>query len=122
MKKTLKIALSFLMIVPIIFLSGCGKQDNPAYLVNLEVWGLFDDSLDYEEIINEYTKLHPYVGEIKYRKFTAETYKRDILDALASGQGPDIFLIQNNWLPSFISKTEAAPDVILRKSDIEKGV
>lgn len=120
MKKNIRIFLAILAIVPALFLSGCGKNSSPGYLVNLEIWGLFDDSMDYMEIINQYQELNPYVGEIKFRKFTPETYKRDLLDALASGQGPDIFFIQHNWLPSFITKLEPAPDVLLKKSDIDR--
>lgn len=121
-KKKNKIKSLFLAaaLLPILFFSGCGTQ-NSGYMVNLEIWGLFDDSSVYEDIITEYKKINPYVGEIKYRKFTPETYKRELIDAMASGQGPDIFLIQNNWTPSFATKIEPAPEMILRDSDIRNN-
>ncbi|HAV11627.1 MAG TPA: hypothetical protein DCX32_03745 [Candidatus Moranbacteria bacterium] len=120
MKNKIKILLSVALLLPVFFFSGCTSK-NTGYLVNLEIWGLFDDSKAYEEIITEYKKINPYVGEIKYRKFTPETYKRDLIDAMASGQGPDIFLIQNTWTPSFGTKIEPAPENILRDSDIRSG-
>lgn len=107
-------------VIAVPFFSGCGKQ-NTGYLVNLEVWSLFDDSSAYEDIIAEYKKINPYVGEIKYRKFTPETYRRDLVDAMASGQGPDIFLIQNNWTPSFADKIEPASDIVLREAEIKNN-
>jgi len=119
-KKIKLISLFAVFLFSVMFFSGCGKQ-NTGYLVNLEIWGLFDDSSDYEEIITEYKKINPYVGEIRYRKFTPETYGRELLEAMASGNGPDIFLLQNNWAPSFASKIEPAPDAILRDYEIKNA-
>lgn len=101
-----------------LFLGGCGQQTQ-GYKVDLEVWGLFDESVDYAEIINQYRKINPYVGDIKYRKFTPETYSRDLLEALASGKGPDIFLIHNSWVPSYLDRIEPAPKPIMSQQEVE---
>jgi ABC-type glycerol-3-phosphate transport system substrate-binding protein len=94
-------------------LSGCGfKEQAQPYKVNLEVWGVFDDSDAYTQLMAEYRKMNPYIGDISYRKFTPDTYKQDLLDALASGKGPDVFMIRNSWLPAFADKVAAAPDYI----------
>lgn len=98
-----------------IFLSGCGFKSAPPekYTVKLEVWGVFDDSDAYREIFSEYRKINPYVGEIMYRKLPLETYKEDLLDALAAGKGPDIFMIRNAWRGSFEDKIVPAPDIFV---------
>ncbi|HEX8974516.1 MAG TPA: extracellular solute-binding protein [Patescibacteria group bacterium] len=109
MSKKTKLIVILLVLFSIPFLSGCGSSAQQSYSVNLEIWGIFDDSMTYSEVINQYKKINPYVGEIKYRKMNQDTYKQDLLDALASGQGPDIFLINNTWLPSFENKLAPAP-------------
>jgi multiple sugar transport system substrate-binding protein len=119
MKKT-KAILSFIILSSLIFLSGCGKTSS-SYKVNLEIWGVFDNSDAYTEIISRYRDLNNYVGNVKYRKFDVNTYKTDLLDALASGQGPDIFMVQNNWLPSFKDKIEPAPDYLLKEQDFRSN-
>lgn len=100
-----------------VFLSGCGfKSAAPEkYLVKLEVWGTFDDSDVYADIFSEYRKINPYVGEISYRKLPLETYKEDLLNALAAGKGPDIFMIRNAWRSSFEDKVVPAPDRLTEK-------
>lgn len=108
-----------ILVVP--FFSGCGTDTASGYLVNLEIWGTFDDSMIYSEVINQYKKVNPYVGEIKYRKFSQDTYKQELLDALASGQGPDIFLISNSWLPSFQNKIEPAPTPLMNDQDMKNN-
>ena len=117
MKKQIKILSACCLLVGIFFLSGCGTASDP-YKVNLEVWGLYDDSDAFAEIIAKYKEINPHIGEIKYRKFTTQTYKNDLLEAMASGQGPDIFLIHNDWLPSFKNKLESAPAEITNTQEL----
>src|SRR5207253_1111406 len=56
-----------------------------------------------------YQALHPNV-QIQYTEQDIASYESDLIDALASGQGPDIFSINNSWLPKYIDKIAAAPD------------
>lgn len=111
-------AVLALIMIPLF--SGCGSEATP-YTVNLEIWGVFDDSTVFNEIISQYKTINPYVGEIKYRKFSQDTYARELLDALASGQGPDIFLINNAWLPSYINKLEPAPTPLISEQDVKNN-
>lgn len=92
-------------------LSGCGlRPKETPYKMKLEVWGVFDDSDAFQEVIGKYKELNPNVAEISYRKFNVDTYRQDLLDALAAGNGPDIFLVRNSWTPAFADKIVVAPD------------
>ena len=98
----------------VLSLSGCGlRQTDTKYKVDLEVWGVFDDSEALDQIIGQYQNLNPNVGRIAYRKFAVDTYRQDLLDALAAGNGPDIFLIRNSWTPAFLDKIVVAPDSLM---------
>lgn len=110
-----KIALSLIIFAGTMLLSGCGcKQANPKqYNLKLEIWGLFDNQDAFTSVIDNYKKINPNISEISYRKLSQDTYKKDLLEALASGQGPDIIMIQNNWLPSFGDKIIPAPPTVL---------
>jgi len=118
MKAILKISLSFLGIGSILLLSGCLKTSIPSYKVDLEIWGAVDDSQAFGKSIEAYKKINPYIGNITYRKIVYDDYKKDVIDALASGQGPDIFLINNTWLPYFKNKIEPAPGYLLNEAQI----
>lgn len=92
-------------------LSGCGKVTPPAYRVDLEIWGTFDDSDAYQESLNAYQEVaRAHLGSISYRKKAPETYKEDLLNAFAEGNGPDVFLIRSSWLPLFKNLIVAAPE------------
>lgn len=111
MSNKIKFISSFLVIASLFFLSGCGlrKSDKPSYQVKLEVWGLFDDSDAFREIFQNYRNLNKAVSEIEYRKLAPENYKKELIEAMAAGQGPDIFLIHNTWVPGMEDVLVPAP-------------
>jgi multiple sugar transport system substrate-binding protein len=76
--------------------------------VALEVWGVFDDIRAFEAAFAAYSQLRPNV-ELRYRQFSPETYETDLLNALAAGRGPDIFMFHNTWLPKHGAKIVPAP-------------
>ncbi|HCU70822.1 MAG TPA: hypothetical protein DIC35_03685 [Candidatus Moranbacteria bacterium] len=120
MKNTKKIFLSLFLIVMLAGLSGCGCKQNTRtpYTINLEVWGLFDDEDAFRVIFENYGKINKKVGGITYRKMTPDSYQKELIDALASGQGPDIFLVHNNWIPSFSDKVYPAPMDIINEQRV----
>jgi len=112
MKK--KIFASLILIILVFSFSGCGcKTKNPKFGLKLEIWGIIDEQDSFGEIFENYTKLNPLVKEIVFRKFTPETYKKELIDALATGKGPDIFMINSTWEPSFRNKIAPAPEEVL---------
>ncbi|PIP26320.1 MAG: hypothetical protein CO140_03425 [Candidatus Moranbacteria bacterium CG_4_9_14_3_um_filter_40_7] len=115
--KEKKIFIGIFILLALALVSGCGCKGKSVkqYDLPLEVWGLFDDSDVFSDIFDTYTKINPNISHITYRKFASDTYKKDLLEALASGQGPDIFLISHTWLPGFLDKTYPAPDAILNE-------
>jgi multiple sugar transport system substrate-binding protein len=110
MAKKISVIFSFVLILSMVILSGCGCATNTtSYEVRLEVWGLFDDSDVMQKAISEYQKRNPRVKEIVYKKLTVDSYENDLMDALATGNGPDIFLIHDTWLPKHADKLAPAP-------------
>lgn len=106
--------LRILLAIPVLFgavsLSGCGEEPPVPYKVDLEIWGLFDDSGAYQEAISDFRELNEdHIGNINYRKMSEATYQEDIVRAFAEGKGPDIFLIRNAWLPKFETLIAPAP-------------
>ena len=75
--------------------------------VTLTFWGVFDDSDNYSGLIAAFKndqlmqERSPKDVAIEYRKFEYEDYEKSLRDAWSRGQGPDIFLIHNTWLPNY---------------------
>ena len=84
--------------------------------VTLEFWGLWDNSDDWREIIDRYEKeKHYFEGretevEINYFKKTPADYERDLKNAFEKNQAPDIFMVNQNWLPRYLNYLEPLPN------------
>lgn len=64
----------------------------------LQVWGVFDEEAPFQEFLNK-------GGAVTaYQKFDAATYESELINALAAGQGPDIFMFHGSWLPKHLDK------------------
>jgi len=122
MKKKISVVFSFALILSMVILSGCGcsNRGTISYEVRLEVWGIFDDSDVMAKTISEYQKKNPRVKDIVYKKLTISSFENELMDALATGNGPDIFLIHNTWLPKHEDKLASAPkdNLSANQSDI----
>jgi len=82
--------------------TGSNKQ------VVITIWKPFETSENLQPLFSAYQAKHPNV-QIVYSKKNVDTYETDLLNALASGNGPDIFSINNSWLPEYVDKITPAP-------------
>lgn len=65
--------------------------------VELEFWGVFDEPKAFDQAIRTFRQTNPLIN-VRYVPFPFEEYEKAVIDALASGRGPDIWMIQNTWL------------------------
>jgi len=114
------IVLLLIVVLSVIILATIALRTPDGYKINLEVWGPIDDSDAFGGINREYTEVNPFVGKIQYKKMLVDEYKRDVLDALAAGNGPDIFLIHNTWIPEFQDKIVAVPDLLITEDGVRR--
>ncbi len=70
----------------------------------LTVWGIYDNQNAYAGALQNFATVYPNVT-ITYRGFSSPSdYNSALLDALAAGAGPDIFMIRNTDAPRQINK------------------
>lgn len=73
-----------------------GEDDDPYMVVaNLEFWGVLDEGSAYENILNSFKNVYPNVT-INYTRIPEQNYEERILEAMALGQGPDVYMIKNS--------------------------
>jgi multiple sugar transport system substrate-binding protein len=61
-------------------------------------WGVYDDHGAFDQVIKDFKTQHPNIT-VRYQMFSYDTYEQQLINALAAGTGPDIFMIHNTWLP-----------------------
>lgn len=71
---------------------------------SLTIWGVRDSEQAINStLIADYQAKHPNV-KLTYIEKDELTYEEDLINALAAGTGPDIFMIHNTWLPEHFEK------------------
>jgi multiple sugar transport system substrate-binding protein len=109
-----KIIIFIFLIISFIFISSACKTttnkeaDERMKPITLNYWRVFDGKDDFQEIINNYNRLHPNIT-INYRRLRYEEFENEILNALAEDRGPDIFSIHNTWLRKYQTKLAPMP-------------
>lgn len=114
MKKTL-LATLLVLSLSALSLTGCerkGQQTTQEALpdITLTFYGLYDNEEVIDPFIQTYQDAHPNVT-ILYKKFTDPVAYMDlIINELAEGEGPDIFMMNNSWFPEHYKKLSPAPE------------
>lgn len=95
-----------ILIITLFGLFSGSQEEDPRLTLEgqLDVWGVFDEEVAYSRAIDDFNTIYPEL-QVEYRRFNSvESYERTLLNSLASGEGPDIFMIRNNDLARKISK------------------
>ena len=98
-------------------LTGCQRKGTTTTTqvppVSLTFYGLFDNEDVITPFIDTYQDAHPNVT-ILYKKFTdPEEYMNLIINELAEGEGPDLFMLNNSWFPEHYRKLTPAPETLV---------
>ena len=88
------------------------KEDKKPIEVTLEFWGLWDNSDDWEEIIEKFESETYNFGwqevnvSINYTKKDFNSYEEDLAKAKEKNNEPNIMMINNNWLEKYLNQLE----------------
>jgi multiple sugar transport system substrate-binding protein len=92
-----------------------GAKPTPLEQIDLTYWGIYDSPDVIQPIIDKYQAEHPNVT-IHYeqkevgKEDKVSAYEKELIDAFATGNGPDIFELQNMMIPKYQSLIEPLPE------------
>ncbi len=113
------VVAGFLMFTGI--LPGLQSTNESLLSGELKVWGVFDaERAMSESLIADFQAKNPRVT-VKYRRFDVRTYEQDLINALAAGTGPDVFMIKNTWLAKHSDKITPIPQASYTPADLAEA-
>lgn len=123
MKRGLIFALVGLVVLGVIVvivsaLSNSSKNITPIDNT-LTIWSPFDEEKVYQEISAEFLAANPDV-KLSFRHIEAKDskeYEAKVVDAIAAGTGPDIWLMRNDWLAKHETKLTSSKGYVSWSSD-----
>lgn len=109
MRKQIKNKLFLLFGLVAFLAAGCGSgNSNKTQPITIKVWGTFETAENMSFITDAFQAKYPGVT-VQYTQKNVDTYENDLLNALAAGTGPDVYVIHNDWLPKYKDKLIEAP-------------
>jgi ABC-type glycerol-3-phosphate transport system substrate-binding protein len=100
------VILALLVVTGII--PGLKKSPPPPF--TLTIWGTTDEPAFWLSIASNYRQNSIETASIVYVKKSQATYEEELVNALASGMGPDIFLLPDTWIEKHLDKVSPLPD------------
>ena len=88
-------AVLAITVILVLFKVLPGRRTSPS-IRTLEVWGV-DGSRVWANTIRNFQSVYPDVA-VGYKSIDEEDYEETLINALAAGKGPDVFMFENNWL------------------------
>lgn len=113
----------FVLIVASAFaLAGFGcRQPAPVKqttTTSIVVWGLWQDSDTMGPIVRAFQDQTGIA--VEYKKIASvATYEQELVQALAEGRGPDVFVINNTWVEAKRGLMSPAPADIINERDLK---
>lgn len=95
------------------------KDDNSANSADLLFWSTYPKSV-FEEILNEYGRQNSGVN-ITYVEKAEKSYESELLNALATGRGPDIWTIPEGLVHRNTDKIFALPSILMTEREFKES-
>ena len=92
--------------------TGTSNPNGTSAPKTITIWRPFDTEEVFKPIISEFKLDNPNVT-IVYKQIPADEYELTVSEALAAGQGPDIWSIRNDWMPRHKDKLIPMQDNLL---------
>ena len=109
-QQTIFLAVIVVIVLALILISvgvlpgGKGKNET----ANIVVWGIDDDTRLWKTTIGRFRDSHPDV-DVSYVSVDEANYESELLNTLAAGSGPDVFMFHSKWLLEHSDKVAPAP-------------
>ena len=100
--------VGLLVLILILALAGVGRKELAPDLASLEFWGIEDDEEVWRKVIDEFRKEYSHIT-VTYRRFPADSYEETLVNRLAEGKGPDVFVLKNSWVAKHRDKIFPLP-------------
>lgn len=88
-----------------------GLKPQQGQTVVLKLWGVTPEET-FAPLLVEFGKQYPQI-QIEYSALDSATYEKTLLKAFADRKGPDLFEIENTWLPRYVTQITPAPSSII---------
>lgn len=93
----------FFAVLGVIAFSSFKSTTPDDQIGTVSIWGTYNKK-DFSDYLSQVQNLYPGLDRVQYTELSADDFDRDVLEALASGQSPDLLFIDETQLYSYLNK------------------
>jgi len=79
-------------------------ESSSAQIGSVDVWGTYERK-DFNQFLDTVVKYNKGMEKVRYTQFSEDDFDTQVLEALASGQSPDLLFIDETKLKRYLNKT-----------------
>ncbi|MEK7503197.1 MAG: extracellular solute-binding protein [Patescibacteria group bacterium] len=108
----------FLVLIVLLVVVGIlpGLKDETLRNSRLTVWG-FDDAKIFNAISQKFIEENSGAS-VTYRQKTLANFEEELLNAIARGESPDVFVLPSTYLKKHLDKLSSAPPLFVTEREI----
>lgn len=110
---------AFLLMLVVVVILLVRSRGNTSSSTTLTIWSPFDEQKTYDQISQDFLSKTPNVT-INFKYISAkdsQDYEAKVVNAIANGQGPDIWLVRSDWIPKHVDKSTPSTWVAVKGQD-----
>lgn len=103
------IGIGAAILIVILIVGGLlfGRKSSAPQPAVMEFWGIEDEEV-WRETIAKFQAENPHLT-VNYKRLDEPTYEETLINRLAEGKGPDVFLSKNSWITKHRDKIFPLP-------------
>lgn len=108
----------FLALIVLLVVVGIlpGLKDDQLGKARILVWG-FDEPKIFSEISKKFSDENPG-SSLRYQQKTLLNFEEELLNAIARGESPDVFVLPSTHFKKFLDKLSSAPPLLITEREI----
>lgn len=87
---------------------------------NVSIWGTFPSTKEVEEMVKSFNDTYKGTFSVSYEFHDPATFDNEIVEALASGRGPDVLLLPDDLILRHSDKIELIPYAAFPPGEFQK--
>ena len=101
-----------IIVLGIVMFTSGKKAAKVTPTAKLVIWDSFDSEENFRQAITYFEGKNSKI-KVEYVKKNPATYETDSINAIADGNGPDIWVVPSNWMPKHHEKMATMPEKTL---------
>lgn len=112
------LVITIILIIILVVLSQKPKTKTVAKTKVLTIWDYKDEKAAYDPVISNFQTENNI--KVNYVVKSPSSYLSDTVDAIAAGNGPDVWIVPNDVMPQYHDKMVPMPKGLLANSEQKK--